>query len=239
MRRGERPRIEPLKDGPLRVRGVDRLVDADGTELEVSQTMSLCRCGHSSRKPFCDGSHVRIGYRSHKLDGRIADRVQDYHGRDITIHDNRGVCSHAEHCGRDLPSVFNRDDRPWIHPDGADANAIARTIEKCPSGALSYTRNGVLHKDLNREPAIIVDKCGPYDVVGGPELVDPDGNRPESREHYTLCRCGASKNKPFCDGSHWNMPRSNEVAGDCQPYHSTETRPPETTPGEEQRGTPH
>jgi CDGSH-type Zn-finger protein len=206
-------RIEPIKDGPLRVSGFDRIADADGSELPLTDKTLLCRCGHSSKKPFCDGSHARVGYHSHKLEGRLPDRVRDCTGKNITIHDNRGVCSHAEHCVRDLPSVFDRTARPWINPDGAPPDDIVRTIKKCPSGALSYTRNGVLHKDLNRDPAIRVDPEGPYDVVGGPELADPDGCSPESKEHYTLCRCGFSKNKPFCDGSHWHVD-SDENRGD-------------------------
>jgi len=203
---GKRPRIEPLKDGPLKVTGLLKLVDSGGKELPAADDMVLCRCGRSSRKPYCDGTHVRAGYRSDKRDRRLPDRVRDCHGEDITIHDNRGVCSHAEHCVRDLPEVFDRKDKPWIHPDAASPDDIARVIEKCPSGALSYTRHGVLHKDLKREPGIRVSRGGPFEVVGGPELADPDGCRPESQEHYTLCRCGESRNKPFCDGTHWNVP---------------------------------
>jgi len=201
----KRPRIEPLEDGPFKVTGLERFIDADGSELQTSSNMVLCRCGHSSRKPYCDGTHARVGFRSGKLEGRRPDRTRDCHGKDITIHDNRGVCSHAEHCVRDLPQVFDREDRPWIHPDAASPDDIARTIEKCPSGALSYTRDGVLHRDLDREPGIRIDRGGPFEVFGGPELADPDGYRPESPEHYTLCRCGQSKNKPFCDGTHWHV----------------------------------
>ena len=72
----------------------------------------------------------------------------------------------------------------------------------CPSGALSYTKDGVLYKDQDREPAITIEKNGPYCIVGGIDLNDPKGSKPESKEHYALCRCGASKNKPFCTGEH-------------------------------------
>ena len=72
----------------------------------------------------------------------------------------------------------------------------------CPSGALSYTVGGVLYDSKDRSPAIVVTKNGPYRVVGGIALNDPEGSRPQSPEHYTLCRCGASKNKPFCCGEH-------------------------------------
>ena len=75
----------------------------------------------------------------------------------------------------------------------------------CPSGALSYTKDGVLYKDQDREPAIIISKNGPYEVVGGIELKGSSGAKPEPEEHYTLCRCGASKNPPFCDGAHTDI----------------------------------
>ena len=92
---------------------------------------------------------------------------------------------------------------PWIDPDGADVDEIIRVIRMCPSGALSYSIDGVLHDSVDREQGVTVTKDGPYDVVGGIELDDPEGNRPGSKEHYTLCRCGSSKNKPFCSGEHW------------------------------------
>ena len=75
----------------------------------------------------------------------------------------------------------------------------------CPSGALSYTKDGVHYKDQEREPAIEIAQNGPYNIVGGIEFNDPIGSKPESKEHYTLCRCGASKNKPFCTGEHHDI----------------------------------
>jgi NADH dehydrogenase/NADH:ubiquinone oxidoreductase subunit G len=92
---------------------------------------------------------------------------------------------------------------PWINPDNQDSDDTINVIKTCPSGALSYTKDDVLSKDWDRESAITVSKDGPYDVVGYIDLKDPDGNKSESKEHYTLCRCGHSKNKPFCNGRHW------------------------------------
>jgi CDGSH-type Zn-finger protein len=199
---GDKPWIQPLKNGPLRVGNMKRIVAEDGTILPDQDDILLCRCGHSKNKPYCDGTHAEVGFSSDKQDGRLPDRVKDYTGERITIHDNRGVCSHAEYCVRESPEVFQFDARPWIRPDADAPEKTALTIEKCPSGALSYTRDGVLHKDLERSPSMYIAKNGPYDVVGSPELRDPDGNVPESGEHYALCRCGRSKNKPFCDGAH-------------------------------------
>ena len=198
----DKPRIEPLRNGPLKVTGLRNLTAPDGNEVPCNERVLLCRCGHSKNKPFCDGSHASISFDDCKMEGRMPDRTRSYEGKNITIHDNRGVCSHAEHCIRELPRVFDRSRHPWIDPDAASPDEIARTIEHCPSGALSYTRKGTLHKDLPRNPGIEVQRGGPYNVVGGLEMADPDGCVPESKKHYTLCRCGASRNKPFCDGSH-------------------------------------
>jgi CDGSH-type Zn-finger protein len=199
----EKPRVEPTKNGPYKVDNLEDFKNSSGEDIEAQPMMFLCRCGGSNNKPFCDGTHVWSGFTDEKESDRVPDNMDDYEGDAITIHDNRGVCSHRGHCTDNLPQVFQMRKEPWIDPNGAEADEVARVIEMCPSGALSYTRDGELNKDLDREPAIIVSKDGPYDVKGKVEFVDAGGNTPESKEHYTLCRCGRSKNKPFCSGEHW------------------------------------
>jgi CDGSH-type Zn-finger protein len=205
-----KPSIQPSTNGPYLVKDLKDLKNSKGESFEPQAMMALCRCGQSSNKPFCDGTHLKVGFTGEKSEERQPDRVDDYVGKDITVHDNRGVCSHRGYCTDNLPSVFRMRQEPWIDPDGASAEEIIRVIEMCPSGALSYTKDGVLHKELDREPGITITKDGPHDVVGGIELDDPDGNTPESKEHYTLCRCGASKNKPFCSGEHWYVEFKDE-----------------------------
>ena len=94
---------------------------------------------------------------------------------------------------------------PWIDPVGAEAEVIIETIRKCPSGALSYSIEDVEHRDQERKPTITVSKDGPYYVTGGIELINEPRGEGALTEHFTLCRCGGSKNKPFCDGTHWNI----------------------------------
>ena len=199
----EKPKIEPTKNGPYKVENLSNLNNYKGEAIEVKQMMFLCRCGGSSTKPFCDGSHVKLGFIDEKESDRVPDKMDNYEGKVLTIHDNRGVCSHRGYCTDNAPKVFRMKDEPWIDPDGMDTDEAVKVIETCPSGALSYTRDGELHKDYDRKVGITVSKDGPYDVVGGPEFNDPAGNKPESKEHYALCRCGHSKNKPFCSGQHW------------------------------------
>jgi CDGSH-type Zn-finger protein len=207
-----KPTIKPLKNGPLQVKHLEKCVNSKGEQLKAPPSLLLCRCGKSKNKPYCDGTHTKIGFSDAKDPGRIPDEIDDYPGKKITIHDNRGVCAHRKHCIHYGPEVFRMRHKPWIFPDAQNAEDSIRVIKMCPSGALSYTQDGVLHKNWDQEPAILVSKNGPYDVQGYIGLNDPDGNQPESKEHYTLCRCGHSKNKPFCDGRHarvgFNDPRN-------------------------------
>jgi CDGSH-type Zn-finger protein len=205
----ERPVIEVTKNGPYIVRNLKNFRNSKGVFIRSQPVMALCRCGGSSNKPFCDGIHVKIGFSAGKHEDRVPDRLDTYEGGHITIHDNRGVCSHVGHCTDNLPTVFRMEIEPWIDPGGAEPEEIARVIRMCPSGALSYSKDGILYKDWENQQEIFIAHNRPYHV-SGIELRDPDGNTPETPDHYTLCRCGGSKNKPFCDGTHWNIKFEDE-----------------------------
>lgn len=195
--------IECSPDGPYIVRGVTSLQNSKGKEISIKKVVALCRCGGSFNKPFCDGTHAKIGFSSEKItDGRM-DKRENYRGEGITIHDNRGICSHAGFCTDNLPSVFKLRTEPWINPDGAEVEDIINTVRRCPSGALSYAIDNVERREQGREPMIKISKDGPYYITGGIELRDEPMGEGASEEHYALCRCGGSKNKPFCDGTHW------------------------------------
>jgi CDGSH-type Zn-finger protein len=206
-----KPKILCLPNGPyyllndLTPKAVPNLQDANGQSCVTITGVALCRCGGSKNKPFCDGTHGTIGFRGGKeTDGKL-DKRSDHVGRKITIHDNRGICSHAGHCTDSLKSVFRLGEEPWIDPDGATTQEIVDTIKRCPSGALSYTIDGIEFRDQDRAPMVTVTKDGPYVVTGGIELVEEVMGEGASQEHYALCRCGGSKNKPFCDGTHWHI----------------------------------
>ena len=199
----EQPTITPTTNGPYRVEWVTALRNSRGEELAVKEEMYLCRCGGSQNKPFCDGTHRKNGFRGRRETRRQIDRRRPYVGREVTIADNRSICAHAGFCTSELRAVFKSGRKPWITPDEADVEAIASTILKCPSGALAYEIDGIAFGDQERAPTITVSKDGPYYVTGGVELLHPRGLHGPSREHFALCRCGQSKNKPFCDGTHW------------------------------------
>jgi CDGSH-type Zn-finger protein len=198
------PVITCKSNGPYLVKGLATLTSSRGEALATGETIALCRCGGSSKKPFCDGTHAKIGFEDGKQAGRSKDKRRDYAGKAITIHDNRGLCAHAGECTQRLSSVWRMGAKPWIDPDAASVDAIIETIEACPSGALSYSIGGEEHRGPNRPGAIRLAKNGPYLVTGHIMLQGVEFAEGASREHFTLCRCGASKNKPFCDGSHYD-----------------------------------
>jgi CDGSH-type Zn-finger protein len=177
-----------------------------GPPVAMQPVTALCRCGRSSAKPYCDGTHSRIGFVGDRATSRSRDRVRDAVGREITIHDNRGLCAHDGSCVRGLPAVFRRGRIPWIDPDGASPEEIMATIDKCPSGALGYTYHGKPGPQPDRPPAIRLRKNGPYRLEGGIRVKDDLSSAARTRERCTLCRCGQARNKPFCDGSHDEAP---------------------------------
>ncbi len=214
--------IQATRNGPYLVTGGAALVTWLGEPLPTTSSTALCRCGGSSTKPFCDGTHARIAFTDDKDPKRIVDDVATYEGQSVGILDNRGTCAHAGFCSDRLANVFRVGAEPFVAPSGGRMDEIVRAVRDCPSGALSLTVDGREVRGLvdhsgTRPPAIEVSKDGPYRVSGGPLLVDADGdavvfNEGASEEHYSLCRCGHSLNKPFCSGMHWYIDFADPVA---------------------------
>lgn len=198
----KKPMIVLTRYSPYYIVDLEAVQIPDGDPMPLPPVTVLCRCGSSGSKPFCDGSHQAKGLNEGKQKDRVPDVLKAYAGEAITILDNRGVCSHDGSCIRELPRVFRKHHIPWIDPDGAPAAAIISVIEQCPSGALSYQLGARRYQDLEAEPSITLVPDGPLAIRGGVLLKDEKRSTPECSEHYTLCRCGGSKNKPFCDGSH-------------------------------------
>jgi CDGSH-type Zn-finger protein len=200
----EQTTIECKPDGPYLVKNLDGLKDSRGERIETQPVTALCRCGGSAKKPFCDGSHRNNGFSGAKLVAPDTDKRQSYPGARITIHDNRSICAHAGHCTDGLEAVFKYKSEPWIDPLAGEVEAIIETIRRCPSGALSYTLEGVENQEQRQQVSITATKDGPYAVVGA-QMLGQSWAQGASAERYTLCRCGGSKNKPFCDGTHWSI----------------------------------
>jgi CDGSH-type Zn-finger protein/truncated hemoglobin YjbI len=209
---GERARIQVALNGPYLAVGADTVTNYLGEPIPTTPHMALCRCGGSKIKPFCDGTHAKIGFKGDKAPDRVPDQRDTYEGTSVTIYDNRGLCQHSGFCTDRLKTVFHSGSEPFVTPSGGRMDEIINAARNCPSGALSYGVAGREMREVvdqyDRPPHIEVSKDGPYRITGGIPLTEPNGEpvvRPQgaSEEHYALCRCGGSKNKPFCSGTHW------------------------------------
>jgi CDGSH-type Zn-finger protein/truncated hemoglobin YjbI len=207
-------------DGPYLVTNVEQFTNGLGEELPLTPQMALCRCGQSSIKPYCDGTHAQSGFSGVKDPKKVSDQRDAYKGQQIEIFDNRGICAHSGFCTDRLASVFHVGQEPFVTPSGGRLDEIIQSVRACPSGALSYAMDGVEARnqvDQNRPTSIEVSKDGPYRITGALSLVDEhcsDIPKAEgsSREHFSLCRCGHSQNKPFCSGMHWSIQFKDPVA---------------------------
>jgi CDGSH-type Zn-finger protein/truncated hemoglobin YjbI len=212
LQAGCTPEIRCAHNGPYLVTNAERVHNWLGEEIPAWPEMAFCRCGSSAIKPVCDGACSTNGFTDEKDPNRVPDQRDTYPGVQLTVYDNRGICQHSGFCTDRLNTVFHTEG-PFVTPSGGRMDEIIRAVRDCPSGALSFAVDGVEARsqvdwDGTREPAIEVSKDGPYRITGGIPLSDAQGE-PVARaagaslEHYALCRCGHSQNKPFCSGMHW------------------------------------
>lgn len=126
-----------------------------------------------------------------------------YETDELQVHWDSDRCIHTGWCTKNLISVFNTEQRPWIQLDKGERDAIIETIEKCPSGALSYTRvDGGPDEEVQVPATIIPWPNGPYFVRGSFQVTDRHGEVFDTAPRATLCRCGQSSQHPFCDNTH-------------------------------------
>ncbi len=212
----ESAKIEIEVNGPYHVQGRVPLVRKSPIISEHGEPMSwrtgdavaggttylLCRCGQSRNKPFCDGSHARTGFDGTETAATapIATRQEHLPGTGIELRDASELCVHAGFCGNHVTDVWTMVKET---EDTLVRAQLMAMIERCPSGRLSYALAAgaeAVEPDLPVQIALIPD--GPLWVTGRIAVTRSDGTPCERRNRVTLCRCGGSKNKPFCDGTH-------------------------------------
>ena len=205
-----------LRDGPYIVRGRIPLVrkkqvmSGHGepldwqkeSDLSTEEVYRLCRCGQSSNKPFCDGTHTKIdfdGFESADV-GSVSDRQANLVGEKIVVKDDRSLCMHAGFCGNRFTNIWKMIGETEDSEVRAEVIAM---VEKCPSGALSFASDDEgqpTEPHLAKEVVVVPD--GPLWITGGIPVERSDWQPLETRNRVTLCRCGASARKPLCDGTH-------------------------------------
>ncbi len=214
-------RVVVSKDGPYIVSGGVPLstqtiaADAGGDSTAWTETgtfsqaekYALCRCGHSNNKPFCDGTHAKVGFDGSETADRAPyiEQAKAIDGPDLMLTDVESLCAFARFCdphGKVWAQVA-RSDHPKIRA------MFLRQVNDCPSGRLAAWDKAT-QKPVERQLPVSIgliedpqEKCsGPIWLRGGMTLVAADGFEYETRNRVTVCRCGQSQNKPFCDGTH-------------------------------------
>lgn len=129
--------------------------------------------------------------------------IKEYSNEDITVVWKPRTCSHSKKCWKDLIQVFDPRKKPWIHMEGATTAEIKTQIEACPSGALSYRSNKADdQEEVHLETKVEALENGPLLVYGTLNITNSDGTTDKRNKTTAFCRCGASQNKPYCDGAH-------------------------------------
>lgn len=130
-------------------------------------------------------------------------KVKEYSNGEVTVVWQAEKCIHSGICVKNSPQVFQPKDKPWVKIDTTSTNEIVNTVKKCPSGALSFYMNNETDKTSETlETKIEVLENGPLLVYGTLKITDKDGNEETKNKTTAFCRCGASQNKPYCDGAH-------------------------------------
>jgi len=134
---------------------------------------------------------------------KIKPTVKTYETDQLVVEWKPSLCIHSEKCWRGLPQVFRPNDKPWVYLKGAKDAEIKKQVDSCPSGALSgYLKNQTEEPSKNNSTQVEVTKNGPLVVKGKIEIKHADGNIENKEKVTAFCRCGASGNKPYCDGTH-------------------------------------
>lgn len=233
------PRIKVTKNGPYEVTGEialtpKRMVLSENGEpltwsteppIPHATPFWLCRCGHSDHKPFCDGTHEKVGFDGTETatEKSFAETEKVYDGIGMRVHRVGSICQHASFCANAITDWYQ------MLPDTGDITVKGRVIdmvEHCPSGALVLELDGeIVEPDYARAISPVED--GPYWVTGGVPIERSDGAALEVRNRVTLCRCGESKNKPLCDGTHKEIGFVAKVMVDEDPaLHEPEEKVP-------------
>src|SRR5258708_7428699 len=178
-----------------------------GRIFEVEQRYLLCRCGQSSNKPFCDGTHLKVGFDGTETASMAPylEQAEVFEGPTMDLTDAQALCASGRFCDPD-GSIWNLIEQT-DDPDAVEK--VKHQGSHCPAGRLvGWDKATRTPYETEFEPSLglvqdpVAEVSGPLWLRGGIAIESADGEAYEIRNRVTLCRCGASNNKPFCDGSH-------------------------------------
>ncbi|HVI42392.1 MAG TPA: CDGSH iron-sulfur domain-containing protein [Anaerovoracaceae bacterium] len=178
----------------------------DGRVFPQSETYALCRCGKSKNPPYCDGSHEKVGFSGTETASRLkyADRAEILVGPGIDLMDDNR-CAFARFCHEEHGNVWELVENSDIPKYREEA---IKAASDCPAGRLVAVEKNGKEIEPEYEPAVEILQdpqnrvSGPIFVKGNIPIESSDGFTYEIRNRVTLCRCGKSQNKPFCDATH-------------------------------------
>lgn len=172
--------------------------------------VALCRCGCSNHKPFCDGSHVHVDWEPKETSSKrpLLEKAEEIEGPALLLADNEKYCAFARFCDA-YGRVWNIVEKARTEEE---KELVRHEVGHCPSGRLvvwDKQTDKVFEPPFKPSISLIEDPgikvSGPIWVKGGIRIESADGKSYEIRNRVTLCRCGQSSNKPFCDGTHASM----------------------------------
>jgi CDGSH-type Zn-finger protein len=179
----------------------------EGESFPAKETYALCRCGHSKNKPFCDGSHAKTHFHGEETASRqpYEAQAQVLDGPAMQLADAEKLCAFARFCDPN-GQVWNQVERT---DEAAIRETFLRQVGNCPSGrlvAIGKATGKAVEPNLPVSIGLVEDPAqhcsGPIWLRGGIPVIAADGFHYQVRNRVTLCRCGQSRNKPFCDGTH-------------------------------------
>lgn len=184
-----------IPDGPLKVSNAPGVVFGSDT-LPADGDVYLCRCGQSSNAPFCDGTHSKVGF-SGACESSNDKAIKVWEGNTLRTYFNPNTCMHVLYC-KPLKALREAE----LAGDTGAAAKIAEVVETCPSGALTWEAKTDVPAPSQRERAPVQVMEGGEVRIQAPFTINADKLERMPEDRATLCRCGLSKNKPWCDGMH-------------------------------------
>ena len=220
-KKSKKYKVKVTENGPYLVTGglslSEEIIETDedgisvgwkkGKKFGVKEEYALCRCGHSGNQPYCNRAHAEKNFDGSETASKkgFKEQAEFINGKGVALYDAEALCAVARFCDLGKGAWQLAEDSG----DPEDKKLCIKESELCPSGrlvAVDKKTGKVYEPEFDPSIVLIQDPArkvsGPLYLKGGIPVISADGFEYEVRNRQTLCRCGESKNKPFCDGTH-------------------------------------